>query len=589
MTAQSLADSGARSRVWRRPTRVSFLVFAAKAAGLRARRAMSDLVSSPLRLVRAGPDGFDGPAGVSQTPLWSDEDLAERSRQQGKVQNLRVAARVLDGSVLPAGAEFSFWRQVGPPTAMRGYVRGRMLQQGCMVSSVGGGLCQLSNALYDAALQAGCLITERHAHSSIVPGSAAALGRDATVAWNYVDLRFVADRDLRLSVRLDQRRLVVRLTARPGAAPRIGGPADPMDDRSSATPARDCGSCDETECFLHRPADAAAPAVNGRRAFLVDEAWPEFQAYVDATRTDHDRLGRPLDGARIGLARYSWRGEGFGQVADAPVAAFQRALAVRAAGRAAPARRRAELIAADRISARLARRLAPEVASVVVAQAYLPRLWRMGLLGGREVSVLMSRLPMGVLQARLDAAAMAHPERKSLADFRAPEALATAEAEALADAAWIVTPHAEIAALFPGRAVRLAWDAPSRGSVSRGGPIRRIGFPGPTIARKGAHAVRAAARALDLEVTPMGGELEGPDFWRGVRLETPDGFASVDAMVQPALVEDQPRVLLAALAAGLPVIASLACGLDPQPGLTLVPPDDAEALIAAIRSLDAGR
>jgi hypothetical protein len=39
------------------------------------------------------------------------------------------------------------------------------------------------------------------------------------------------------------------------------------------------------------------------------------------------------------------------------------------------------------------------------------------------------------------------------------------------------------------------------------------------------------------------------------------------------------------LAAGLPAIASLARGLDPQPGLTLVPPDDAEALIAAIRPL----
>ena len=64
-------------------------------------------------------------------------------------------------------------------------------------------------------------------------------------------------------------------------------------------------------------------------------------------------------------------------------------------------------------------------------------------------------------------------------------------------------------------------------------------------------------------------------------------WRQVDAVVQPALVEEQPRWLLAALAAGLPVFASAACGLDPRPGLTLIPPDDAQALILALQS--AGR
>jgi hypothetical protein len=48
------------------------------------------------------------------------------------------------------------------------------------------------------------------------------------------------------------------------------------------------------------------------------------------------------------------------------------------------------------------------------------------------------------------------------------------------------------------------------------------------------------------------------------------------------VVEDQPRRLLAALAAGVPVIATAACGLDPQPGLVLLPQGNAEALIAAL-------
>ena len=132
----------------------------------------------------------------------------------GKVQNLRRAAAALDGLELPAGAVFSFWRQVGRATPARGYVDGRMLREGCMMAAVGGGLCQLSNALYDAALAAGCEIVERHAHSQVVPGSAAAAGRDATVAWNYVDLRFVSPEPRLLRVILGARTLTVRLLAR---------------------------------------------------------------------------------------------------------------------------------------------------------------------------------------------------------------------------------------------------------------------------------------------------------------------------------------------------------------------------------------
>ena len=64
---------------------------------------------------------------------------------------------------------------------MNGFVAGRELREGCMVSSIGGGLCQLSNALYAAALEAGCEIVERHAHSKVVPGSLAERGLDATV------------------------------------------------------------------------------------------------------------------------------------------------------------------------------------------------------------------------------------------------------------------------------------------------------------------------------------------------------------------------------------------------------------------------
>ena len=72
-------------------------------------------------------------------------------------------------------------------------------------------------------------------------------------------------------------------------------------------------------------------------------------------------------------------------------------------------------------------------------------------------------------------------------------------------------------------------------------------------------------------------ELEGADFWRGVRT-TRDMSGGVAAFVQPALIEDKPRKLLAALASGIPVIATRECGLLSQAGLSLVPAGESEAL-----------
>jgi hypothetical protein len=56
----------------------------------------------------------------------------------------------------------------------------------------------------------------------------------------------------------------------------------------------------------------------------------------------------------------------------------------------------------------------------------------------------------------------------------------------------------------------------------------------------------------------------------------------VAAAVQPAHVEERPRHLRAALAAGVSVIATAACGLAAQPGLTLVPANDPQALREAL-------
>jgi VanW like protein len=200
----------------RRHSRWAELFFQIRVARQRFRRAIADS-SSGLRRCEKMHDGpYSLVVGESRSKLWPEDRAAEADFQMGKVHNLRIAAQELDCALLMPGQTFSFWMQIGRATEERGYVVGRMLQQGCMIPAIGGGLCQLSNALYDAALQSGCEIVERHAHSRVVPGSEAAAGRDATVAWNYVDLRFRSRVPLLIRARVTEAELVVSFCAFPG-------------------------------------------------------------------------------------------------------------------------------------------------------------------------------------------------------------------------------------------------------------------------------------------------------------------------------------------------------------------------------------
>jgi hypothetical protein len=590
-----LAPAAARSDV---PTPLSTAVFRAKVTVLQMQRALRNLRARVRACPKSDGAGFSVTIAQSRTKLWSDERHAERVYQLGKVQNLRRACAKLDRIVISPDKVFSFWAQIGRASKRRGFVTGRMLQQGCLVPSTGGGLCQLSNALYDVAAQAGCEIVERHAHSRVVPGSVAQQGRDATVAWNYVDLRFRSEIALYLEARVERDELVLRLkrgpltreataTVRPSPANDIPALRVRTVLRESAPAhAQSCGTCSETSCFRHECADDCARPSGGRTAFLVDENWGEFKDYVMRARTEHDVLGMPLDGARYRLARYRWPTGGFDRVGSAPIATLTRALAIRGKAQG-PARRNAEIEGAQRIALRLSRLLGAEVERVVIAQSLLPFVWRNGDLGGRDVTVLMTRLPMTALQARLDAAFAQHPERTTLGDFRAPEWLVKAEREALAYASRIVTPHAEIAAMYPGKAELLSWHLPKIGRVERAAtPPKRIAFPGPTIARKGAYELREAARTLGLEVVLLGSDLEGAAFWDGVATQrmSDDWLSGVAAVVQPAVTEERPRHLLAALAAGVPVIATAACGLGTRDGVTTIAAGDLGALIAALRT-----
>ena len=166
------------------PTRLQSIIFRGKASLLQLKRGTENLLDKNLRSFPIKNELNDlAIIAESKTLIWTEKEPEEQFLLAGKIHNLRLAVRKLNGLEVAANSVFSFWKHVKKTTHWKGYVAGRELREGCIIPNIGGGLCQISNALYDAALKANFEIIERHAHTQVVRGSLAEQGRDATVFW----------------------------------------------------------------------------------------------------------------------------------------------------------------------------------------------------------------------------------------------------------------------------------------------------------------------------------------------------------------------------------------------------------------------
>lgn len=149
--------------------------------------------------------------------LWSGT-LSLASRGLETSENVRLSAEAVDLTVLRPGETFSFNGTVGIRSIDKGYLPGLMYSNGEVVTGVGGGICIVSTYLYNAALETGLKIIERHPHSG--PVSYAEPGRDAAVAFGWADLRFKNNTDglLFIRSRVENDELVVAFygTKKPG-------------------------------------------------------------------------------------------------------------------------------------------------------------------------------------------------------------------------------------------------------------------------------------------------------------------------------------------------------------------------------------
>src|SRR5919201_535462 len=108
-----------------------------------------------------------------------------------RIHNVQLVARLLDHHFIAPGATFPFNDATGARTADKGFLEAPVIINGELKTGLGGGVCQVSTTVFNAAYEGGLPITSRTNHALYI--SHYPQGRDATVNYPDTDLKFVND------------------------------------------------------------------------------------------------------------------------------------------------------------------------------------------------------------------------------------------------------------------------------------------------------------------------------------------------------------------------------------------------------------
>jgi vancomycin resistance protein YoaR len=108
-----------------------------------------------------------------------------------RIHNVQLVSRLIDRTLIPPGTQFSFNRTTGERTAEKGFLEAPVIINGELQTGLGGGVCQVSTTVFNAAYEAGLPIDTRTNHALYI--SHYPQGRDATVNYPDIDLQFRND------------------------------------------------------------------------------------------------------------------------------------------------------------------------------------------------------------------------------------------------------------------------------------------------------------------------------------------------------------------------------------------------------------
>ena len=166
------------------PAVVGRRIDAAAVAGLIARRPAADAV--PVRMEPIPPQRTTEQARAMRIRELVSEFTTNYACCPPRVTNIRRAAAILDGAIIPAGATFSLNEALGERTTERGFVPAPQINAGRLEDAVGGGVSQIATTFFNAAFFAGLRIVTHTPHEFYI--SRYPLGREATISWGGPEL-----------------------------------------------------------------------------------------------------------------------------------------------------------------------------------------------------------------------------------------------------------------------------------------------------------------------------------------------------------------------------------------------------------------
>ncbi len=106
----------------------------------------------------------------------------------GRSANVRNGCSLINGTLLYPGEQLSVYEKVSPFTEENGYYLAGSYNNGLVVETLGGGICQVSSTLYNAVIRAELQVDERSNHSMVV--SYVDLSADAAISGTSKDFKF---------------------------------------------------------------------------------------------------------------------------------------------------------------------------------------------------------------------------------------------------------------------------------------------------------------------------------------------------------------------------------------------------------------
>ncbi|MBO9599797.1 MAG: VanW family protein [Cohnella sp.] len=130
---------------------------------------------------------------------------------EGRSHNVAAAAKALNDTLLMPDEVFDYNKIVNIAEEKYGWKEAPVILKGKLTPGIGGGICQVSSTLYNAALKAGLDIVERRNHSLAVHYLPA--GLDATYAEGYINFKFRNSTGKQLLIRtvVQDKKLTIKL------------------------------------------------------------------------------------------------------------------------------------------------------------------------------------------------------------------------------------------------------------------------------------------------------------------------------------------------------------------------------------------